>query len=241
LEKSIKRIIFGGEGFPKPKLKKLFDLFGNRIELYNVYGPTECTCICSSYKISVNDFENMEELAPLGRLSPNFDFVLINEESNIGELCLAGPNVGIGYFNDNDRTQNSFIQNPENNTYKDIIYKTGDLVELKQDNFLYFRGRADNQIKHMGYRIELEEIEYAVNNIKDVKEVCVIYNRINDLGGEIKAVVAVSNGLTEKNISNEIKEKLPDYMIPKKIIILDTLPKNQNGKIDRVKIKESYK
>lgn len=238
--KYLKRIIFGGEGFPKPKLKILFNYFGKRINLYNVYGPTECTCICSSYLISEKDFQNLDELAPLGKLSPNFDYIILNSENNIGELCLTGPNVGSGYYNDKERTNSSFMQSPDNKNYNEIIYKTGDLVEIKNDGYLYFRGRADNQIKHMGYRIELEEIEFAINTISQVKEVCVIYKRINDLGGEIRAIVAVNSNISDKEILNNIKSKLPDYMIPKKIIVVDSLPKNQNGKIDRVIIKEKY-
>ena len=95
---SIKKISFGGEGFPKNKLKQLFQLFGHRITLFNVYGPTECTCICSSYIISERDFDNMNELAPLGNIAPNFSYEILptNElNQNVGELLLSGPCVGL--------------------------------------------------------------------------------------------------------------------------------------------------
>ena len=81
--KSIKRIIFGGEGFSKTKLKQLFDLYSGRIALYNVYGPTECTCICSSYIVTEKDFDKMNELAPLGYLAPNFSYCIASAKSRL--------------------------------------------------------------------------------------------------------------------------------------------------------------
>jgi D-alanine--poly(phosphoribitol) ligase subunit 1 len=102
----INRFIFGGEAYPKSKLIKLFKLYSHRAEIYNVYGPTECTCICSNYKISAEDFNDLSGLAPLGNLIENFNYLILNDklepvmEDEIGELCLLGPNVGLGYFND---------------------------------------------------------------------------------------------------------------------------------------------
>lgn len=105
---AISRISFGGEGFPKNKLKQLYDMLGDRITLYNVYGPTECTCICSSYVINAGDFDNMTELAPLGYMAPNFGYEILpldEHNDNLGELGLTGPCVGLGYYNDPERTE----------------------------------------------------------------------------------------------------------------------------------------
>lgn len=238
----MKRFIFGGEGFPKSKLKQLFDLFETSATLYNVYGPTECTCICSSYVIGSLDFDDLQNLAPLGYLSPNFDYELLNIESNgsikRGELALKGPKVGLGYFNDPERTKNSFIQNPNNQRYPERIYKTGDLVEVDAKGHLHFKGRADFQIKHMGYRIELEEIEAAFNSLEYINEAAVIYKKLGHGLGMILAYVAASEKLNPKVIQQEIRELLPEYMIPKKIKITDHLPKNKNGKIDRVALQK---
>jgi D-alanine--poly(phosphoribitol) ligase subunit 1 len=233
---NIKRISFGGEGFPKTKLKQLFDLFGDRIILYNVYGPTECTCICSSYIITEKDFENMNELATLGYIAPNFSYEILPFEDgnkNFGELALIGPCVGLGYYNDFDRTAKSFIQN-KNSLFSQPMYKTGDVVEKAANGHLYFRGRVDNQVKHMGYRIELEEVEAAFNTLDYINEAGVIYEKINTELGQIKAFVSVSgNGKDSKLILNDIKNLLPSYMVPKEVTILNALPKNSNGKIDR--------
>lgn len=233
---SIKRISFGGEGFPKNKLQQLFNLFGNRIKLFNVYGPTECTCICSSYVITEKDFENMNELAPLGYIASNFGYEIIPTDSsnpNFGELALTGPCVGLGYYNDPERTSKSFVQNPNKN-YNQVMYKTGDLVEKTNSGHLHFKGRADNQIKHMGYRIELEEVEAAFFTLSYIDEVGVVYEKISPELGQIVAYVSVNDGKTDaKVILEDVKKILPPYMIPRLVKILTSLPKNQNGKIDR--------
>lgn len=236
---TLRIISFGGEGFPKPKLKKLYDLYSNRIKFINVYGPTECTCICSAYDISVKDFEDMINLTTLGKLAPNFKYIILkNDESDFGELCLIGPQVGSGYYNDFERTSQSFIQNPENKVSREIIYKTGDLVSEDEFGMLHFKGRKDNQIKHMGYRIELEEIEAAFNTIPSVGESAVIYKKSNGEIGSILAFVSTQAETTEQNLYASIKSKLPQYMIPKTIKILNQLPKNKNGKTDKIRLLE---
>jgi D-alanine--poly(phosphoribitol) ligase subunit 1 len=240
---TVKRISFGGEGFPKNKLKQLFELFGHRITLFNVYGPTECTCICSSYKISDIDFEIMNELAPLGFMAPNFGYEILqlnSHDPNLGELALIGPCVGLGYFNDEERTIKSFVQNP-NKKYYQLMYKTGDLVERAENGYLHFKGRVDNQIKHMGYRIELEEVEAAFSSLSYIDEVGVIYERLSPELGFIKAYASINKELETSAIMQDIKLILPAYMVPKSITILDVLPKNSNGKIDRNKLKELAK
>ncbi|MBC7511987.1 MAG: AMP-binding protein [Ferruginibacter sp.] len=232
----INRISFGGEGFPKNKLKQLYDLFGERMTLYNVYGPTECTCICSSYIITEKDFENMNELAPLGYMAPNFSYEILPTEAgniNLGELALIGPCVGLGYYNDAERTGKSFIQN-ECSMFFQRMYKTGDLVERAGNGYLYFKGRVDNQVKHMGYRIELEEVEAAFSTLPYINEAGVIYEKLSADLGQIRAYVSVADeSINAGFILDDIKKILPAYMVPKMVTILPALPKNNNGKIDR--------
>jgi len=242
--KSVRRIIFGGEGFPKTKLKQLFDLYSHRIALFNVYGPTECTCICSSYLVSERDFEKMNELTTLGYLAPNFSYVLLpldEFDPNTGELCLIGPNVGLGYYNDPERSAAAFIQNSDKK-YAERMYKTGDVVQKDAKGHLHFKGRVDNQIKHMGYRIELEEIEAAFNSIPYVNEVGVVYEKINAELGQIKAFVNISvKDKVSADLMKEVKNILQTYMNPRSIEIMSFLPKNQNGKVDRKQLLEIKK
>jgi D-alanine--poly(phosphoribitol) ligase subunit 1 len=234
---AIRKIIFGGEGFPKPKLKQLFDLYHHRAKLENVYGPTECTCICSAHTLVEDDFSDMHTLTTLGFLAPNFDYEILPSDLLIpdeGELFLRGPNIGLGYYKDPDRTAKSFVQNPRHSRYADIGYRTGDLVSRDVSGQLHFKGRADFQVKHMGYRIELEEIEAALNTLAAVNESAVIYYRRGDGLGQILAFVSLSNPADPADLLAEVTSIVPPYMVPKRIIVLEALPKNANGKIDRI-------
>ena len=245
--KKIKYIIFGGEGFPKKQLKDLYKIFKNRASLINVYGPTECTCICTSYKITPTDFfpKEINKLAPLGKsLISNFKYSIVKKNNKIaklgqiGELLIGGENVAKGYFNLNEETKTKFIQNPLHEKFIDIVYKSGDLVY--QDKFnkkLYFVSRNDNQIKFRGHRIELGEIENIINSFDEIIESAVTFGKKNNLD-EITAWVVYKK--KSQNLKNNIKNKLPNYMIPQNIIEKDFLPKNNNGKIDRKKLMKIY-
>lgn len=243
---SIRRFIFGGEGYPKAKLKKLYDAYAASSELFNVYGPTECTCICSSYKITERDFEDLQGLPPLGHIADNFSYLILDEEGRsvaageVGELCLSGPNVGKGYYNDPARTAASFVQNPDNDKFPEVIYKTGDLVRFEPaDGKLYIQGRMDNQIKHMGYRIELEEIEAALHRLDYVSEAAALHTAASGLS-RIHAVVASRSAFEDEQIRQDLKRIIPDYMIPSVFHREEMLPKNPSGKVDRRRLAEKY-
>jgi D-alanine--poly(phosphoribitol) ligase subunit 1 len=242
---TLRIVTFGGEGFPKNKLRELWNRWGQHVRFVNVYGPTECTCICSSYDVSEDDMHN-DELLPLGPMAPNFSAVVVDEYNNpvqdgsIGELCIGGPNVGIGYYNNLSKTQEVFINNPTIITHSEKVYKSGDLVCFDSGlNVFHFRGRKDNQIKRMGYRIELEEIENALNAIEFVQESAVIY--VDTPNYQSKIIACLKS--TENDIgriNSEISRNLPNYMMPDMIEFYKELPKNQNGKIDRLSLKSNY-
>jgi D-alanine--poly(phosphoribitol) ligase subunit 1 len=244
--KSIRRFVFGGEGYPKAKLKGLYDAYSDSSEFFNVYGPTECTCICSCYKVTAQDFDDLHGLPPLGHIAHNFEFLILDEEGKAvpegetGELCLLGPNVGKGYYNDAERTAASFVQNPYNNGFPEIMYKTGDLVKLDPaDGKLYIQGRKDNQIKHMGYRIELEEIEAALHCLDYVSEAAVLHTSVNGLS-RIIAIVSARQEFDGERIRQDLRQIIPDYMIPSVFHCEKMLPKNPNGKVDRRGLVEKY-
>lgn len=237
--KKIRIFSFGGEGYPKELLIKLYDIYGNGADFYNVYGPTEGTCICSSYKIQERDLAE-EGLAPLGQVAPNFEYVILdenNEPCNRGELCLMGDQLAIGYYNDEERTRRSFVRYEGIHGYDCRMYKTGDLVEWK-DGKLYFVGRADNQVKHMGYRIELEEIENGLIKISGIKQCAVIHTLSRNNLSKLVAYVAIEEPLEPSLMRHELKQYLPDYMIPNQFVFMDELPKNANGKVDRTKLRK---
>ena len=231
--RSIRRFIFGGEGYPKAKLKALFDTYSTTSEFFNVYGPTECTCICSSYRVTADDFNDLQGLPPLGHIAANFDYLIID-----GELCLLGPNVGRGYYNDPERTAQSFVQNPAHDKFIDIMYRTGDLVRLDPaDGKLYIEGRRDNQIKHMGYRIELEEIEAALHCLDYVSEAAVLHTSVEGLS---RIVAVVAGDFDNEQIRRDLKQIVPNYMVPSVFHREKMLPKNANGKVDRRQLAEKY-
>lgn len=231
--RSIRRFIFGGEGYPKAKLKQLFDTYSPASEFFNVYGPTECTCICSSYRVTNEDFSDLQGLPPLGHIAANFDYLIIDDE-----LCLLGPNVGRGYYNDPERTAQSFVQNPTHDKFIDIMYRTGDLVRLNPaDDKLYIEGRKDNQIKHMGYRIELEEIEAALYCLDYVSEAAVLHTNSN---GMSRIVAVVAGDFDNEQIRCDLKQIVPNYMVPSVFHREKMLPKNPNGKVDRRQLAERY-
>ena len=244
--RSIKRFVFGGEGYPKSKLRALFDVYSNTSEFFNVSGPTECTCICSSYKITADDFRDLQGFPPLGSIAANFSYLILDDEEKkvptgeLGELCLLGPNVGLGYYNDPKRTAASFVQNPYNTVFREVMYKTGDLVRLDPaDGKLYIHGRKDNQIKHMGYRIELEEIETALNRVEYISEAIAIHSNNGGLS-RIIAVLAVRQPVTDDQVRQDLRKLIPDYMIPSTFYYEDILPKTPNGKVDRKWLKETF-
>lgn len=239
--RSLRAIVFGGEGFPKAQLRRLYELVGHRLSLINVYGPTECTCICSFYVVEPRDLE-LDDLLPLGHIAENFDYLILDEmqapvEAGAqGELALLGPCVGLGYYQDPERSAQSFIQNPKSDDYPQPCYLTGDLVvEDLETKMLHFKGRRDHQIKKMGYRIELEEIEIAIGSIPTIEEAAVLYERTEAGLGRIVAVI-VSDVMDEQTLLAQLRAKLPPYMIPDRAHFISELPKNQNGKIDRLKL-----
>jgi D-alanine--poly(phosphoribitol) ligase subunit 1 len=233
---NLRRIIFGGEGFPKQSLRELYDIKPTDCVLINVYGPTECTCICSWHVIRDKDFDNMKKLAPLGRPTSGFEIEIDygeDEKKGVGELVLKGQQVGAGYFNDEERTMSAFrLRNIESGDYERVYY-TGDIVEIDFDGVLWFRGRKDFQIKHMGYRIELEEIENAVLELRNIRECVAVYKKIDGKFGQIICYVTTESKINADEYLVHLRASLPDYMLPKKLCILDKMPKNANGKIDR--------
>jgi D-alanine--poly(phosphoribitol) ligase subunit 1 len=236
---SLRAIVFGGEGYPKVELKKLHDRFSAHAMLVNVYGPTECTCICSAHAISEEDFLDLDGLPTLGRLNPNFDHRILDENDNDsleGELCLIGPNVAAGYFNDLERTGEAFHTLTTPDRFMKRMYRTGDLVR-EEAGRLHFLGRKDNQIKHMGYRIELEEIEHALTRLPQVDQAAVIYQRTQVAYGKLIGFVACSVEADEKGLLQALGRLLPAYMVPARLVFMPVLPKNANGKVDRQRLR----
>lgn len=234
---TVNKVFFAGEALHTKELniwKKNLDA------LYvNLYGPSECT-VDAMYYIVDREFSK-DEAIPLGQACRNMEVFLLDENNNIihdgvGEIAIRGTAVSMGYYNDFEKTDKSFIQNPNNKSYRDIIYKTGDLAKYNDLNELVFVSRQDNQIKHMGNRIELGEIEFALKSLEEVTEGICIYDKENQL------IVFIYTGeeLSRRDIFIKLKGKIPKYMYPNKLIKIDSMPYTNNGKINRNKLRDDY-
>lgn len=236
----IRQFVYIGEVYPKPELRKLWAAFGHRSKIVNTYGPTECTVMCSAHDVRVEDLDEDDRSVPLGPIADNCAALVLDEgrqvaPGEVGELYVMGPQVGLGYINDPERTEKAFVSNPLNDRWSERAYKTGDLVRLGADGrTLEYVGRADNQIKHMGYRIELEEIETALNRQPGVIQSAVVHKPDSTGVKILAAYVAAEGTLSKKALRDGLLRLLPAYMIPQHIEVRNDLPKNANGKVDRV-------
>jgi len=227
----VNKIIFSGEVMPIKHLEMWRNKLPNAL-FVNVYGPTEITCNCTYYIIPKN---KKLDVIPIGKNFENEKVFLldennkeINTKGKIGEICVSGTCLALGYFNNREQTNKVFIQNPLNNSYNELIYKTGDLAKYDENNDLIFMGRKDFQIKYMGHRIELEEIEREILKIKEIKRVCVLFSEKKN-----KLCCFYIGEIDKNEIANILRVKLPEYMIPSIFNKIDEFILNKNGKIDR--------
>lgn len=231
-------VAFGSEVFPI----KQFRLWRKALpeaSFTNLYGPTEGTGMCCYYHAD-RDFAD-DEAIPIGKPFKNREILLLTEDGKLagpgceGEICIRGTAVTLGYYNDPERTAKAFVQNPLNSAYPETIYKTGDIGKYNERGELVFVSRRDYQIKHMGHRIELGEIEVSANMVPEVQMAACIYDKSKG-----KIILFYVGGCTEKFLTAALKEKLPRYMNPNKLVRLDAMPLTQNGKLNRVALKEYY-
>jgi len=235
----LKLVWFAGEVFPT----KQFNYWRRMLpwtKFANFYGPIEITLDCTYYIIE-REFQDSEPL-PIGFPCKNTDILILNEHDmpcgrkEEGELCVRGTSLAMGYYKNPEKTSSVFVQNPLNNDYPELIYRTGDIVYVNDHGEIVFKGRKDSLIKHMGYRIELGEIEHAViNKIGIVEYCCVVYNRQKK---EITMFYESDEEISSGEFRKALMNLFPKYMIPTKYIKKDILPRNTNGKIDRNKLNE---
>lgn len=233
---TLKRVLFCGEVMPNKQLN-VWRKFLPDVLYANLYGPTEITDACTYYVVD-REFSDDEPL-PIGIPMANTDILVLNEkdelvkEGEIGELCVRGTSLSMGYYNNPDKTKEAFVQNPLNPFVPETIYRTGDLVKYNEYGEIIYLSRKDFQIKHMGHRIELGEIETAVSSLEEISMCCCLYDEKHQ-----KIVLFLEEKLEKAYINERISKLVPEYMLPNKVISLEKMPINANGKIDRVKLKE---
>jgi amino acid adenylation domain-containing protein len=236
--KYIAKVIFTGAVMPAKYLME-WQLHLPRALYMNNYGPTEITASCT-YHI-IDHMVSEDEKIPIGRPYHNTGILLLDESgkkittpNTIGEICVRGTCLASGYFGDPVRTAASFIQNPTNVQYTDPLYKTGDLGSCDENGVLWFHGRMDSQIKHMGHRIEMSEIEHAAKSMPDVEECCCLY----DQEKELLYLFYESTSVAPGDMAAYLRKFLPAFMIPRKLIAKEKLPLRFNGKIDMQALKD---
>lgn len=201
----------------------------------NLYGPTEITDVCSYYIVD-RVFDDADPL-PIGKACENMRLLILTPEEKEaavgeqGELCVIGSGVALGYWKAPELTAKAFVQNPLNDAYREMMYRTGDLAYRGEDGLIMFLGRKDHQIKHKGNRIELGEIETAAVCVNGVENACAIFDHDKQ---EIVLFVETTHRLPLRKFNFELKKYIPQYMLPAKLIPMEKLPHTANDKIDRV-------
>ena len=234
---TVKRIIYSGEVMPLKALKE-FRKHLPDIMYVNVYGPTEITCNCT-YHILEKD-RDYSGGVPIGRPFPNEDvFLLDGEDKPVtepdaeGEICVRGTALALGYYKNPEQNAAHFVQNPLNKCYPERIYRTGDLGKYNELGELVFSGRKDFQIKYMGHRIELEEIERAMNAVDGVERACCLFDeKKSRLRGFYVGTIA------KEDLGAILRRDLPVFMVPGILRQVEAMPLTKNGKIDRKALAE---
>ena len=230
--KYLRTVAFGSEVFPLKQFR-LWRKALPQASFTNLYGPTEGTGMCCFYRVD-RDFADGEPI-PIGRPFPNREILLLQEDGTLagegeeGEICIRGTALTLGYYKDPERTAAAFVQNPLNTAYPELIYRTGDIGRRNERGELIFVSRRDQQIKHMGHRIELGEIEVNVNLLPGIRLCACRYDPQRK-----KLILHYEGELEEQELTRQLKEKLPRYMLPNRVIRLEHMPLTANGKLDRV-------
>lgn len=236
---TVRKVLFSGEVMPYKHLKNWMTHLPETT-FVNLYGPTEITCNCTYHVLSRE--RDYSEGIPIGTPFPNEHVFLLDAENREitvsdvpGEICVRGSALALGYYRCPEQNQTHFVQNPLNDRYPETIYRTGDLGRYSESGELFFCGRKDFQIKHMGHRIELEEIERAMAAIDGVERCCCTFD---EKKSRLRGYYV---GSIEKDaLHAAMKEALPIFMVPGILRRVDEMPLNKNGKIDRKKLDELY-
>lgn len=234
---SMKQCILTAEACPSDLLEEWFKCAPN-VELFDFYGPTEATIYCTFYKLDRNKSnKTLNGIISIGKPMANVQAIIIDEKGNRvpkgekGELCVAGEQVTVGYFNNPDKNAESFfIRDYEGRAVR--FYHTGDLCYEDEQGDIMYSGRLDHQAKIQGFRVEMGEIEYHARCfLSNVNVVCMAYD--NKEGLTEIAMFIESDKCSIDELREYLRSKMPSYMIPAQYIFQREFSLNGNGKIDK--------
>ncbi|WDE02114.1 non-ribosomal peptide synthetase [Thalassomonas actiniarum] len=241
---TIKYLLAGGDVLNVDAVNRVMENIPG-IEVINGYGPTENTTFTACHRVSEQDKHSLS--IPIGKAIQNTSTYVLTESlaltpfGAVGELYTGGAGVARGYLNQEQATQASFIANPFNDKDDERLYKTGDLVRYLSDGTLEFIGRADNQVKVRGFRIELSEIEHQLNLCQQVHSGVVLAKGESSSNKQLVAYVkaeqfelaAADQADFIASLKAALTQSLPDYMVPSAFVLIDAWPLTGNGKIDK--------
>ena len=232
--RNLKYLLTGGDVISAPHINKVRK-DNPQLKVINCYGPTENTTFSTTYLIE-KDFDHN---IPIGKPISNSTAYIFDKDMNycpvgvIGELFVGGDGLSTGYLNREDLNSTKFLSNPFKP--EERLYRTGDYARWLHDGNIEFRGRADNQLKIRGFRVELEEIESVISEINGVVETVVLAAKLEAGDTRLVAFLNVSESfnMDTNEIAAYIRSRMPAYMIPSLFKIMHGFPKNVNGKTDR--------
>lgn len=234
----VRMVMFSGEVMPLKRLKNWMEHLPDAVFI-NLYGPTEITCNCTWHQIERD--RDYSDGIPIGHSFPNEETFLLDEKDHeitqlgvTGEICVRGTAVGLGYWNMQEQTRERFRDDPRTPEYSSVIYCTGDLGRYNEHGEMMFCGRRDDQVKYMGHRIELAEVELAMNQVPGVERSCCIFDEAKSrLHG------FYCGSIDRGELAQTLKEKLPVFMIPGHLHQVESMPVTGRGKIDRKALMQS--
>lgn len=241
LFRTLEYLLVGGSALSTKHISKVKKACP-QLKVINGYGPTENTTFSTTHLIEDEDL--LLERIPIGKPLNHSSAFVLDKGYNllpigcVGELCVGGDGVALGYHNRPDMTAERFINIPA--LTEGTLYRTGDLSRWLPTGVLDYIGREDNQVKIRGFRVEVSEIENVINEIKDIQDAAVI---VKEIGSEKRlfAFYVAKQVVTPEKIKTELSRKLSNYMIPLGFIQLESLPLNKNGKVDKEKLSILYK
>jgi len=215
--------------------EKLAALTPPSYRMFNGYGPTECTIFTTNYELKEYEID-----FPIGKPLDNLKLYIVDKQFNrlpmgaAGELWVSGPQVSRGYLNRPEKTAETYLKNPFNDSPQySRIYRTGDIVRYQPDGNIQFVGRKDGQVKIRGFRVEMKEVEAVIRQFPGIKDVTVQAFDYENGGKYIAAYIVSDEKVEIKELNAFIGKQKPPYMIPAATMQIDAIPLNQNQKVNR--------
>lgn len=238
---ALRCVLLAGERLSRRAVGSWFSAFGERIQLVNLYGPTETTMTKLFHVVTPIDLERHS--VPIGRAMPGARVLIVDEEDrpcgigSVGEILIRTPFMALGYLDQPELTRQSFVPNPTSGLASDPVYRTGDLGRLLPDGSVEFVGRRDEQVKIRGVRVECGEVAVLLHERREVSEAgAVVVGERDTL--RLCAFVVSAGPFDLDQLRRDLEQRLPPEAVPSQIVPLERLPRLDNGKVDVAALRE---